>query len=597
MQMPLVLTNRRRRGGSGPAPAFSPSTLYSSGSQGIWLDPSDLSTMFSDRAGTTPVTTPGTVVGLRLDKSKGLVLGAELVTNGTFPVNTNGWTAQSATLSVDTERLKVVTVAAGNGATQVLSGLVVGKTYKISLDVTVGGSAWAILLGLAFGQGQGFSSGIVSGSQTYSRIYTHTNAANNVFSLYSADAGTTFWDNISVRELPGNHAVAPTDAARPVYGVEPKGGRRNLLTWSEGFDNAAWTKTGVTPSGGTLSATAGGSFHSATQAQTTSGSNATASVLVKAGTSNFVWMTLSPSFGTGNYATAVANLATGAVTKTQSGGTLTGATAGISGPDALGFYRVTLSAANPSTSMSAIIGISNGATPTITSYGSVEFSAAGTETIITGGAQLELGSTATNYQRVLSAYDVTESGVATTHYVQFDGANSSMSTAAIDFTATDKMSVFAGVRKLSDATGQILYELSASVGNNTNSFAMYAGNNAAAQGAFWTGQNRGNGAAVSSEYNAVAGAPVSTMLTAQFAIQSAPRTVIRANGAVIGTLTGSADTGNFGNYQMFFGRRANASFPFNGKDYGIIIVGKAASAGEITDTETWLAARTSGVTL
>ena len=48
---------------------FSPLELFSGGELGIWLDPSDLSTMFQDSAGTTPVTADGDPVGLIQDKS------------------------------------------------------------------------------------------------------------------------------------------------------------------------------------------------------------------------------------------------------------------------------------------------------------------------------------------------------------------------------------------------------------------------------------------------------------------------------------------------------------------------------------------------
>lgn len=48
---------------------FSPASLFAMGEQGAWYDPSDLSTMFQDTAGTIPVTTPGQTVALILDKS------------------------------------------------------------------------------------------------------------------------------------------------------------------------------------------------------------------------------------------------------------------------------------------------------------------------------------------------------------------------------------------------------------------------------------------------------------------------------------------------------------------------------------------------
>ena len=54
----------RRRGGG-----FDPKSLFRNGEVGVWYDPSDLSTLFQDSAGTTPVTAVGQPVGLMLDKS------------------------------------------------------------------------------------------------------------------------------------------------------------------------------------------------------------------------------------------------------------------------------------------------------------------------------------------------------------------------------------------------------------------------------------------------------------------------------------------------------------------------------------------------
>jgi hypothetical protein len=48
---------------------FTPLDLFQSGEQGVWYDPSDLTTLFQDDAGTTPVTSDGDPVGLMLDKS------------------------------------------------------------------------------------------------------------------------------------------------------------------------------------------------------------------------------------------------------------------------------------------------------------------------------------------------------------------------------------------------------------------------------------------------------------------------------------------------------------------------------------------------
>ena len=72
------------RRAAGGAAAFDPMTLFASGEQGGWYDPSDLSTLFQDSAGTIPVTTSGQSVGRMLDKSGrgNHMIGA----SGAFPV-------------------------------------------------------------------------------------------------------------------------------------------------------------------------------------------------------------------------------------------------------------------------------------------------------------------------------------------------------------------------------------------------------------------------------------------------------------------------------------------------------------------------------
>lgn len=49
--------------------ADSPLSLFAASEPGFWYDPSDISTLFQDAAGTTPVTAAGQSVGLMLDKS------------------------------------------------------------------------------------------------------------------------------------------------------------------------------------------------------------------------------------------------------------------------------------------------------------------------------------------------------------------------------------------------------------------------------------------------------------------------------------------------------------------------------------------------
>jgi len=52
-----------------PKKEFNPLSLFANGEQGAWYDPSDLTTLYQDAAGTTPVTADGDPVGMMLDKS------------------------------------------------------------------------------------------------------------------------------------------------------------------------------------------------------------------------------------------------------------------------------------------------------------------------------------------------------------------------------------------------------------------------------------------------------------------------------------------------------------------------------------------------
>jgi hypothetical protein len=48
---------------------FNPLSLFAAGEKGVWFDPTDISTLFQDAAGTIPVTATGQKVGRILDKS------------------------------------------------------------------------------------------------------------------------------------------------------------------------------------------------------------------------------------------------------------------------------------------------------------------------------------------------------------------------------------------------------------------------------------------------------------------------------------------------------------------------------------------------
>lgn len=220
---------------------FSPLNLFTSSEPGVWLDPSDLSTLFQDAAGTTPVTAAGQSVGLVLDKSKGLVLGSELVTNGDFSNGTAGWTGRNATLSTSNGQLTVTSTSTSGRATH--NFLITSGVFYEALVTVIGGTGPR---GVRFGvsDGSNFYFNGAGKNTTYSLKFLATSSSLWI-SLYSGDVvgDTAIFDNISVRELPGNHATQSIFASRPIYQVD-SGGRPYLSF--DGVDDFLVTPT-ITP--------------------------------------------------------------------------------------------------------------------------------------------------------------------------------------------------------------------------------------------------------------------------------------------------------------------------------------------------------------
>jgi len=205
---------------------FDPASLFAGGIAGAWYDPSDIDTLFQDSAGTTSVTASGQPVGLMLDKSKGLVLGPELVTNGDFANNVTGWTdTANAVIAYESGEASVTVASASNGTAQTLSDLTIGASYRISGVARLGTNATVADLRVLTTVGALVFNIRCSSTSTavLSGIFVAT-ATEHVVRLQPAASvypAVAFYDNISVRELPGNHATQTTAAARPIYQTAP----------------------------------------------------------------------------------------------------------------------------------------------------------------------------------------------------------------------------------------------------------------------------------------------------------------------------------------------------------------------------------------
>ena len=564
--------------GGGGRLRFLPTAIFTASEPGAWYDPSDLTTLFQDSAGTTPVTAPAQTVGLMLDKSKGLVLGSELVTNGNFSDGSTGWTFVG-TLPNITISGGVASFAASTGNRWLVQNgiLTVGKSYQITATVTV--SAGTIGPDI-----NGFS-GSVSSSGTYTWRITNVTLTQLQFLANNTFVGTI--DNISVKLLAGNHATQATLAQRPTYGINPTTGTRNLLTFTEQLNNAAWTLASatVTANAGTapdgtltaekLIASATAATHSAGQNLTVpTATTYTGSVYVKAGEYNFAAVLLLTTFAAAQF--IICDLTLGTIITTSGSPLATSITAVGNG-----WYRISITQiTNAAGTANIQVRPSNSGTTTF-------FTGDGTSGIYAWGAQLEVSATATAYQKVVSQYEVTEAGIASASYISFDGVDDGTVTGTIT-PGIDKVQVFAGVRKLSDAAAGFVVELSTSSTSSAGSFGLLAPSASLNDFQFRSGGTNSGITATAAGYSS----PTTRVLTGIGDI-SGDLAALRIDGSQVATSAADQGTGNYLAYPLYIGRRAGTSFPFNGRIYSLIVrFGANLTAGQIASTEAYVNGKT-----
>lgn len=188
-------------------------------------------------------------------------------------------------------------------------------------------------------------------------------------------------------------AVQPTIAARPTFARTPECGRRNLLIRTEELNDPAWTKQGIIVAnmgseGWMLSEDASQGQHRLFNMLGVNMPNSTRSVDVKAAGRNRVALRN--------------NNLSGPVFELTGSGSLISGTGTIQ-PLADGWYRITAVTASAQTNERLILNLVDASNSTV-------YQGDGTSGVEVRFPQLELGLTATAYQRVRSSFDVTELG-------------------------------------------------------------------------------------------------------------------------------------------------------------------------------------------
>jgi hypothetical protein len=292
------------------------------------------------------------------------------------------------------------------------------------------------------------------------------------FQLETSDIATdyiaTTTATVSVGPVSGLPRLDYLNSTCPKLLLEPQ--RSNLVTFSENFDNAAWTKSGASvtanavlgPDGYTsadkLVENTSNSEHIVTQSNlfTATGAFYTASIFVKAAERTYVAFSTRGAF-TANSNTLIFNLTTGEWELDDS--TQNFALNAEAFPN--GWYRISL---NTNTTSGAFDNFGVGTAIGSSSWLNAVYTGDGTSGIYIWGAQLEAGAYATSYIPTLSASVTRVADAASkTGISSLIGQTEGVIFADIDLTSRSSFSYFAIAPNLGSTSAYIGISITATV--------------------------------------------------------------------------------------------------------------------------------------
>lgn len=548
---------------------FNPASYFDAADPGAAIQLFNKTQLFQDVNATIPVENVGDPIGFALDSR----LGATSLTNALGP---ELWTSVDGTSGAEVSAIGTNGLSFDGVDTSYIWGessiaTTAGEAIFVSFDVS------NYVSGLLSLQARGTSPeslidypSITNGS--YQSVFIPSES-NTILQFFRGPATTANFDitNISIRRLPGNHATQSTATARPIWARRPKGGVRNLAEQSLLLTDSPYgASSGVTTAATTTIEDSSTGLHrilavvdTATFAE---GSNVTVSIDVAPIGSRRFLMNCNAVLG----AKALFDVSAGTVVDSVG-------TAAIS-DNGDGTFRCSVSGVKTTTeSIYFQINTADSTTANDQSY-----SGDGSSGLTLTNLQLELGSTATAYQKVVSEADITEAGVSSVYGALFDGVDDFLVTPSIDLTGTDAATLGAAIT-LDSAALSLVLETSPSVSSNDGSMGIVV-NNGVFEGRFH-GTNLGSVLATGFDGE---NTPASVITRGDI---SADDIYIKA-GDIENTSAPDLGTGNFGDYPLNIMARdsgSSSSFHTEGFLSSVLLIPRYITDDETAELGSFLA--------
>lgn len=176
-------------------------------------------------------------------------------------------------------------------------------------------------------------------------------------------------------------------------------------------------------------------------------------------------------------------------------------------------------------------------------------------------------------------------------YAAFNGTSTTGATAAVDLSTTNKISLFAGVRKATDGSAGSIVESSASPSTTAGTFSFISSSSGTTSYGFRSfGSNLGGASSVATSlpYSA----PHLAVLAGSGDIATDANLIQVNDAAPVSKSDVDLGAGNYGNHVVNVGARGGSSLWFNGRIYSLTCIGKVLSAGEFSGMRATTNART-----